>query len=812
MRINKPSCGPAGNLARLLAAFMLLLVAFGARADYTSDCTSRYAQSGAIPGTKWCALDAASNSPGGPGGYACLNDIDLIKKWCAGETDPQPEKSCPVADPVYPGSGAVTLGSTDFVSGDDMPMVFSRTYRSASLGAAGNAMGPVWFHNWQRQLNLASANNGGSSKVVAFRENGEPVTFNWSGGYWRTAGFTGLALAQNGSGWTLTDLSSDTTETYSAQGVLLSERTRTGFVRTLSYDGSGRLATMSQHGDDAIAKFDLTLRFDYDDKGRLVRLTDPANSFTQYGYDANSNLISVTWPDGNVRRYVYDDTRFKNAITGEIDETGTRIATWTYDSQGRANAVSHPDSSRNVQFTYANGATTLSYGQNSLTMNFSSIGGMVRPTTTVAAKGAASTTWDATGKLLSQTGVSGSSTQYAYDDAGRPVRAVVHSVLSGTSVTSVRYADSTSLRPSTIASPGRMRAFVYDAKGNVTGLSEFSTSDATGESGFDATASGQQQTIGVRYDALNRVAGAKVYVNGVMTEDWVYFYDTTGNRATAQNLLTGWLLGETYRDAAHRVTQQNGNYRETHIAYDARGRITRFTYNENATNATGGLARLLTVDYGYSADGRVVSRTGKVSKNGAAATLISSDEVNQWLDNYEAGMDPAGPPANLMGWVKALQFVQEPGLQPVCVECVFYAGPRLAWTVFQLARDPIWSMLRNTGKPDADAQQCAEIPEQLTLAEQMGMLKDARSIKGDFNLGEGTRADADALARDLLGHGYRSSSRDESILISKDGLRQYRPPNSKDSPYATTGVQANFQSRSVPHGEWQNNGHLNVRP
>ncbi|WP_236071157.1 DUF6531 domain-containing protein, partial [Paraburkholderia domus] len=148
MRANKPPYGPAGNLARLLVAFMLLLVAFSANADYQNDCTTRYAKSGAIQGSKFCAIDAASNSPGGPGGYACLNDLDLINKWCAGETDPQPEKSCPVADPVYPGSGAVTLDSTDFVSGDDMPMVFSRTYRSVSPGTSGNAMGPVWFHNW----------------------------------------------------------------------------------------------------------------------------------------------------------------------------------------------------------------------------------------------------------------------------------------------------------------------------------------------------------------------------------------------------------------------------------------------------------------------------------------------------------------------------------------------------------------------------------------------------------------------------------------------------------------------------------------
>ncbi|WP_152530638.1 hypothetical protein [Paraburkholderia dilworthii] len=115
-------------------------------------------------------------------------------------------------------------------------------------------------------------------------------------------------------------------------------------------------------------------------------------------------------------------------------------------------------------------------------------------------------------------------------------------------------------------------------------------------------------------------------------------------------------------------------------------------------------------------------------------------------------------------------------------------------------------------KPEIEAKQCAEVPSQLTLGELIGMLKDARSTKGDFNLGEGTAADADALAQEFLGPDYRSSSRDDSILISKDGLRQYRSPSAKDSPYATTGVQANYQSRNVPSGEWQNNGHLNILP
>ncbi|MEZ0601256.1 DUF6531 domain-containing protein [Paraburkholderia sp. IW21] len=678
MRINEPSCGPAGNLARLLAAFILLIVAFGARAGTDEECLALYPKSHAIRGTQSCPLDVSSNTPIGLGTYDCVGRTDLIIPWCAG-TDSQPEKSCPVADPVYPGSGAVTLDSADFVSGDDMPMVFSRTYRSASLGASANAMGPAWFHNWQRQLNLASANNGGSSKIVAFRENGEPVTFNWSGGYWRTAAFTGFTLTQTGSDWLLTNQFSGTAETYSSKGVLLSERTKNGFTRTLSYDGSGCLSTITQHGDDALVKFDLTLRLDYDSKSRIYRLTDPMGGITQYAYDANNNLVSATWPDGNVRRYVYDDKRFANAITGEIDETGTRIATWTYNADGRATAVSHPDTTRNVQFAYSSGSTAVTDSRGTTTLGFTSIGGTLRPTASSSASATTSTTWATSGNVLKETTASGGTADYSYDDAGRPVRWTAQHPATGTRIVSTRYADATSIRPYMIASPGKLRTFVYDDRGNITGYSERKTSDPTGASAFDAAWDGEQQrTTGVRYDALNRVTGARVYVNNQLTEDWVYFYDTTGNLETAQNLKSPWLRGNFGRDAAHRVTRQSSNGFTAGITYDQRGRITRFKYDETAAPTNGRVARVLTVDYGYASDGQLVSRSGTVATNGGAPVSISSDEIDQWLDNYEAGIDPVGPPPGTLGWARSLlRASSEPGLIPICVECMF--NPALSW-------------------------------------------------------------------------------------------------------------------------------------
>ncbi|MFM0251666.1 RHS repeat protein, partial [Paraburkholderia sediminicola] len=99
MNRNHSSHGPAVCLVRFLAAFALLMMAFGASAD--DGCWELYSKSGATPGTPSCRLDVASNTPSGMGSYGCRNNLDLIDAWCAAGSS-EPEDSCPVADPVYP--------------------------------------------------------------------------------------------------------------------------------------------------------------------------------------------------------------------------------------------------------------------------------------------------------------------------------------------------------------------------------------------------------------------------------------------------------------------------------------------------------------------------------------------------------------------------------------------------------------------------------------------------------------------------------------------------------------------------------------
>ncbi|WP_409316811.1 DUF637 domain-containing protein [Pseudomonas sp. KCJK9016] len=83
----------------------------------------------------------------------------------------------------------------------------------------------------------------------------------------------------------------------------------------------------------------------------------------------------------------------------------------------------------------------------------------------------------------------------------------------------------------------------------------------------------------------------------------------------------------------------------------------------------------------------------------------------------------------------------------------------------------------------------------------------------NFSIGQGTSSEANQLGKTWVGDGATKTS-DGLGLISADGTRVYRPPTPKDSSFATTGVQANFEKYNINPVTGQrvkvSNGHLNV--
>ena len=91
--------------------------------------------------------------------------------------------------------------------------------------------------------------------------------------------------------------------------------------------------------------FARALNFTYDAANRVTSMVDPAGGTYTYAYDSANNLTSVTYPDTTARGYIYNEavytanTNLPNALTGIVDENGTRFAIFKYDTRGWASST-----------------------------------------------------------------------------------------------------------------------------------------------------------------------------------------------------------------------------------------------------------------------------------------------------------------------------------------------------------------------------------------------------------------------------------------------------------------------------------------
>lgn len=131
----------------------------------------------------------------------------------------------------------------------------------------------------------------------------------------------------------------------------------------------------------------------------------------------------------------------------------------------------------------------------------------------------------------------------------------------------------------------------------------------------------------------------------------------------------------------------------------------------------------------------------------------------------------------------------------------------------------------NAGKATSGAENAATYPKLKDELRQQNLNNIAKldprlseAVKGsgttnpNFPIGMGTAADADRLGKLWVGDGGKlvdNQKKCPGCWASADGSLIYRPPSPKKSPFATTGVQANFQILDKS-GVVISNGHLNV--
>lgn len=580
----------------------------------------------------------------GPGPNDCLNSTFAAfsadnQKGCGGGdgnggTCPKPDQQGGEAaktdlegNPVNSSNGNKTQREVDIVGGNGVPG-FVRTYNSFETRNLAN-LGIGWVHNWSMRLERAG------NQIVALRPDGAKQKFNGSGaiGFWSAETDSRLRLEEKEFSYELA-LQSGTVEVYDKFGQLTAVRDARGLVTTV--DQSVGILTQ------VVGPFGHKLTFTY--SGNTVSVTDAAGQTVTFTVNY-SNLLSAAYPDGSSRQYLYEAFWFPHGLTGIVDGTQTRIATYTYEfarllaiGTTRAGGV---------------GSKTISYSADGLIAQITdSFGRLVtklrerlfglnktNAITNSADAKTVSKSYDGAGNVSSVTNEEGQTTAYVYDGANRLVsqtRAVGTAIAQATTTS---YADSFfSIRqavsePSVASGHAKTTSYLYaDAR-----FPLLPTSITV--SGFTPSGVAVGRGISMTYDATGQIAG----LDGPRTDvaDTVSFERwqcTTGGACGQLRRITNALGHVTTFDSydgAGRLTQKTAaDGIVTTYSYSARGKLA------SVTETAGGISR--TTGFTYDLANRLATtnmHSGQVlsyAYDGADQLLSVTDQSgNQVVYTYD---------------------------------------------------------------------------------------------------------------------------------------------------------------------------------
>ncbi len=532
-----------------------------------------------------------------------------------GSCQPRPSvQVCSAGSPAIPGTGTTIASERDERGSAELPVTLA--YRSYSMYGSG-AGGGQWTSNWQRRLDTSLVAYPTPPQVTVQRDDGSVSTFTSIGTAW-SASDTQDTLQPitdaNGktTGWQYTVVDTGAMETYDTKGKLQSVRERNGRTTALSYNAANQLTTVT-------APSGRSLGFAYDSQNRVASVTAPDGAVTGYGYNSAGMLSTITRPDGAVRQYVYEDSRFPTALTGIVDENGSRYATYAYDDQGRAISSTLSGGANAYQFQYGDNYQTTVTDPTGKTSVYSFLkqNGVLLPTAISAPCGLCGSTrqsssYDANNNLTQEADYNGTVTTHTYDSQNRETQRVDGSgTTSARTTTTVWHSQFWNL-PTQIASPTKLEAYSYDSNGNLTSYSETPTADSDGSQGLSAATTGPARTTNWTYTADGQVATSSGPRTDVASST-TYVYRTVDDTATPPQYRKGDLY-QIIDPLGHATTinQYDASGRPLQMA-DANGTVTTFTYSnrgwltsQTITPASGAGQ---TTNYGYDAVGQVTKVT-----------------------------------------------------------------------------------------------------------------------------------------------------------------------------------------------------------
>ena len=187
-----------------------------------------------------------------------------------------------------------------------------------------------------------------------------------------------IRVSATGSGFTVTD-DDDNVENYNSSGALQSITSRAGVVQTIAYDSNGLLLS-------ATDSFGNSITVSRNAVDNIAQISMSGGGTVKYAYDGFFRLSQVTNLDGTTLTYQYTNSSLVNALTAEVDESGTVYSTWGYNSSGQATSTQEAGGAGASTITYnSNGTVTWTDALGAVrTFTYSRIGDINKVTASAA--------------------------------------------------------------------------------------------------------------------------------------------------------------------------------------------------------------------------------------------------------------------------------------------------------------------------------------------------------------------------------------------------------------------------------------------
>ncbi len=397
-----------------------------------------------------------------------------------------------------------------------------------------------------------------------------------SGRYHEREGTAGCAVCGSGSG--------DESYEYDDQGRLTKVTDALGNSTSFTYPAIGQVP---ETVTDALLR---TTTFTQNAVGDVTEVTDPAGKVWHFTYDTAGRLLTLTDPNQHITTFAYGENGRLESVTDAL----SRITQFSYDAAGRLTSTRAPDGT--TEYLAYDTLDRVTSGENAL-------GHLTR------------FGYDAVGNLLALTDPKSNSTAFEYDNLSRPIREIapngservfgydlngrLTSLIDRNGHTATFTYDALDRPRDALYEDGTVRRFDWDPAGRLLAADDFAggrverTYDVLGQLISEISPTG---SLSYEYDALGR----RTLRTGPDGQT-VYTYTQQGQ---IESIINGAMsVHFTYDEAGRRVTAHPPNNVTVNYTSDEAGQLTRIDY-------TGSSGFIDFRAYTYDLNGRVTSVSG----------------------------------------------------------------------------------------------------------------------------------------------------------------------------------------------------------